>query len=139
MKKRLNLTAVAVLAIATGGCTTTDGFNFIFNCEGEQTEHAVITYGASELKVMPPVLDVTRSKRFAIHLNPRPGFVNKNVAVAGVGADAGWVVGMGNKGDESKNIIVICVPDNTFIDQEYKYYVLVQDVGVLDPRVKVVE
>jgi hypothetical protein len=127
----------ATIAIAISGCETVQTPSPTpVACSTTQTTHIKIHYGNSEIKVTPKGLNVKRNRNFEIRLHPDAGYEDKNVTVLGKTADSIWINGSGNvTGGTDK--IVICVPDSTIIDEKYYYHVIVQDVGQLDPHVKV--
>ncbi len=100
-------------------------------------------YGDSYLEVRP-VSEVRPFTEFQIELRPRDaGIVGKKVEVKGNedDEDAGWIDGSSDDQKEMpEDIITVgCVPKDAVEGTEYKFDVVVDDVGLLDPRARIVK
>ena len=109
-------------------------------CDGPSSTPVTVHYGDSQLWVTPPQRKVHRRGNFTLTLQPSPprDFAGVNVTVVGkTAADKAWIP---LKKDTYKNApnkrIVYCVPENQAIGI-YKYEIIVDEVGTLDPRVDV--
>ena len=65
-----------------GGATT---------CTGPGHTQINIIYGASELKVQPPISQVRRKATLRFNLNAGPGYENAKVTIAGKTEQGNWI------------------------------------------------
>jgi hypothetical protein len=133
MKALIALLATGSLFLA--GCASQQ---FTQACAETQSKHITIKYGDSEIRAVPATRDVRKNKYFEIRLDPQAGYEGKKVTVNGVGAGAGWIKGNGKKSDAGKEKIVICTPSDPAEGTEFKYTVTIENVGELDPHVRVI-
>ena len=155
MKSLICLAAISMIML--GGCATAsaDGDDAVTAtaCSQRPGHDFKITYGDSGIQVDPPVYRIKRNShgnrenRIVIALDPKVigyGAVDVSariVVVRGKEDDpaANWILGIGNHAAGLKTII-ICVPERAFVgtgDVYFRYEVEVEDVGLIDPRVKV--
>lgn len=129
-KLLLILPAVAIL----GGCTTTlPSIGACTNAKGVTPIN--ITYQQQnnmvKVQVAPHRADVDRGDLIRFKIN---GNLGKTVSVKGkeTDPDASWITGNGTSGE-----FYVCVPITTIKDQVYSYEVDVDEIGFLDPEVRV--
>lgn len=144
MKKQLLLMCVigALSACSTDGIPRKQTF-FSDACQAEVIGYTrtKVRYGDSYLEVRP-VSNVWANTEFQVELRPRDATRIRSLEVRGDEADedAGWIrgTGEGQEDDPSGTIIIVgCVP-NAEPGKEYKFDVLVDGVGVLDPRARII-
>jgi len=137
MKKLLSLMAMAALTIS--GCATGDYGDPKDVCIDTFPGHLNIFYDDSELRVEPATKKIKKGQNFEFVLKPGRDFVGKDVKIEAEDARARWLNGEFNKEKNGKDTFLICVPADLEKGEEFKYSVIVQDVGMLDPRVKVID
>lgn len=130
------------LPIPSGPCGTVSGFTL-----------TLIRYGDSTMRVIP-VSEIRSNSEWRFKLMPKrnPGdpadYENVNVRIVGKppsGGDIGdpgpnqWIDVSGTESGSSSGTLVECVPAAAAIGETYEYLVIVDSVGTLDPRAKVIE
>lgn len=92
---------------------------------------------------------VRKDTEFRIKLKPRDGYEGKKVKIVGISSTVG--AGAGSSFDwlnieksakelkdaGKKAILVLCVPADVPVGTEYKFDVIIEDIGRYDPRVEV--
>ena len=130
----------ALLLAVTAGCAT-DGQLLRRakdnGCGSTGVSYTPVTYGDSHLVVFS-LTDVAPGSQWFIELAPMgDGLRNARVSVKAKSGGPAWLAVEGRRSDGPR--LSICVPDTAPIGQEYDYLVEVENVGVLDPHVRVIE
>lgn len=141
MKKLICLMGMTVLTIS--GC----GMNAQSNCENECTctvrRDVTIKYGGSIISVTPNIKEVKRGRNFRVRLKPESDeYKDKDVQIRAEDEREAWLTGNGNVKARGTDTFLICVPGQdprVRVGAVFPYSVSVQDVGLLDPRVKVID
>jgi hypothetical protein len=132
-------------ALVIAGCANSGRVEALECAGAKKVVKTTVTYGATgggavSLQIHPPKVHMNRledEKQLEIHLvtiGPDNTYDTKLVTVYG-GLAGPWIYGTGMKsGPGSK--IVICLRDDVAAG-EYKFSVAVDDIGILDPLVKV--
>ncbi|MGI9264359.1 MAG: hypothetical protein ACR2QU_05490 [Gammaproteobacteria bacterium] len=134
---RLTALILAAALILTGCAARDPGTGTEPDCSVKQSHHIKIDYDDSKIKIRPKVLNVKKKKKFEIRLDPDKGFEDRLVTITPKTGSPAWLSGSGKVSDNT-DPIVICVEDPAVIDDEYHYTVTIEDLGVVDPRVRVV-
>jgi hypothetical protein len=99
-----------------------------------KTQRSGIKYGDAFV-IVTPIHGVARGKQWRIRLRPKQGYDNAMVTIKGKDPDSSWIDKTAVASIDS--VVVICVPDDLVLDNFYRYYVTVENIGTIDPRVKV--
>lgn len=101
-----------------------------------------IQYGDSQIKVVPPLYEVKKNKNLKFRLMADnvngPGgldYATVNVTIKSKGPGNQWLDISGT--EEGTNPLIVCMPADQPLG-EISYLVEVDQVGVLDPRVRVI-
>lgn len=99
------------------------------DCKNPRQIPINVKYGDSELRVVPHRAQADPGDALRFKLD---GDLGIKVTVAGKDDKAAWITG-----DGSNKFFFVCVPENQARDVDYEYKVTVQDVGTLDPVVRI--
>ena len=140
--KRTNLTIASLLLLA--GCAHEGEFiaeDAPNSCDGKGYTFVIIHYSDSSLVVLP-IINVRAGKELQYRLLPKLSkgdpinYKDSMVTITGVTApDGSWMNASGTFRD-TDGVLRVCVPAEPG-EQNYKYEVRVDGVGVLDPRAEV--
>jgi hypothetical protein len=101
-----------------------------------KVQRSGIKYGDAFV-IVTPIHGVARGKQWRIRLRPKQGYDNAMVTIKGKDPDSSWIDKTAVASIDS--VVVICVPDDLVLGNFYRYYVTVENVGTIDPRVTVDE
>lgn len=135
MKKMLLMIAAASLCgcVQPGTFVKKDRPN---NCDGKGKVDLVVKYGDSKIDVTPRI-EVGKGGEINVMLKAEKGFEGTKVSFDGKTTDDDWLDKDMTYGDGKKQVL-ICVDPNQAAG-EYRYNVIVDGVGSIDPRAIVIE
>ena len=135
MKKTILIlsTAAMVACAPPGKFVNTNSAN---NCNGKGQVDLFVKYGDSKIDVTPKI-DVGQGGEIIVKLKADKGFENTKVTFDGKTANDNWLDKVMTAGNGKKQIW-ICVDPNQ-APGEYKYNVIVEGVGQIDPRAIVIK
>jgi hypothetical protein len=116
------------------------------DCEGTP-KNVTINYADSEIRVTPPVIKVHFQEglqnylRFKLNTNPLDtdefALGDAEVKIQGKTEDGNWINVMGTANDNGH--LDVCIPPSSDTGEfTFRYFVEIENVGKLDPRVIVV-
>lgn len=130
----------ATLAALVSGCTT-DGQlirrKLPNACPGGGTgvSYTPVTYGDSHLVVFS-LTDVAPGSEWLFQLLPKDDFRNARVSIRAKSGGPAWLAAEGRRSEGA--LLRICIPESAPVGAAYDYLVEVENVGILDPHVRVV-
>ncbi len=136
MKKMILIIAAASL------CACAQPGKFVYkdrpnNCDGKGKVDLFIKYGDSKIDVTPKI-EVGQTGEITVMLKPDKGYENTPVTVEGKTPNDSWLNKAGMTHGDGKKQLLICVKPNQ-APGEYKYNVIVEGVGSIDPRAIVIK
>ena len=143
------LATATLLAVSVAGCTPAGKLVNIdtpneCGAGGTGFSRTPVMYGDSLLSVLG-YTEIGKGSEWRLMLKPRQGddpkYVNARVTIKAAPGGPAWLEARGEfdpRKPAKENFLRICVPDSVERNDEYKYEVEVENVGVLDPRAKVI-